>query len=236
MKKIGVITEGLAEQQALAFITEKITKANPRVQVLRPRFAPCHPTASARQIAGAIRSKIEDLLKKDKVETVIVLLDFENPENKQRGDHPDGEARLCPVKWRERLETVFHQAGFPQVSVVLKNRKFENWLIADVEAFKKMPKRFNLSKSFESQVVPNRADTVNDAESLINTIVRGDKYSKNKDAQKLANEQDINRAACNSRSYRRFLRAVDFPDYAGQSGKPHADCSADGATLKNTGR
>lgn len=221
--KIGVIIEDGKGVEALAILTRKIQDSNPSVTILSPKFAKMHPKASPDLIARAASKTIRPLLDIHRVDRVVVLIDREDRSE-------------CPGDWAGQIELALERQKCPAL-VVIKNRKFENWLVADVEAFEKIS-TFQVTKSFRNKIVPNKADQIDDAEAHINSIIRDKKkrYRKNEDARRIAEEQDIQRAACNSRSYRRFLRAVDFPDYAEQSGKPHADCSAVGSASKNTDR
>jgi len=104
--------------------------------------------------------------------------------------------------------------------VVVKRRKLENWLAADPHALKKMPKRFKVTRSFEKAVSPNKADSVRDAEALLDRIAIGQSFHKRTDARKIAARQNPLRVAANSRSFRRFLRLAEHPTYAKQSARP----------------
>jgi hypothetical protein len=103
--------------------------------------------------------------------------------------------------------------------VVIKNRMFENWLVADVEAVKIQRARFRLSTAAERSIVPNKADNVAALEVLKTAAVRTS-YSKVPDSQRILERADIQRIAANSRSFRRLLRVVGHPGYAGQSRLP----------------
>jgi len=128
--KIGMVVDGDAESQALKLITRRI-KIEGTV-LLDPRFADIQPKSTAKQIARSAAGQIA-ILKKQKADVVVVLVDHEDRED-------------CPGDWAAELENAFKSLGYQDVSIAVKNRKFENWLIADVNAFRKMKARsFRLS-------------------------------------------------------------------------------------------
>ncbi|MCH8961998.1 MAG: DUF4276 family protein, partial [Bacteroidetes bacterium] len=106
------------------------------------------------------------------------------------------------------------------VTVVVKNHSFENWLIADVKALRSLRGRFKVTRSFEKKVIPNKADHVADAEGLLNTIAVKRPYHKRRDAVHVTAVQEALEMARNSRSFRRFLRDVGHPQYLSQSKRP----------------
>ena len=112
--------------------------------------------------------------------------------------------------------------------VVVKNRKFENWLIADPGAFKKLRGRYEITSAFEGAVSPNKADGGTDATGLIKSISKDRSYDKLKDAVAIVSVADPGTMACNSRSFRRFLRLLGHPDYVAQSLRPSPICSEAG--------
>jgi hypothetical protein len=97
-------------------------------------------------------------------------------------------------------------------------------MIADVAALEKMPNRFSVTQAFRGKIVPNKADSVEDAESLLKQISKKKPYHKSSDNPKIAEKQDALQIGCNSRSFRRFLRLLQHPIYAEQSFKSHSDC------------
>jgi hypothetical protein len=119
-------------------------------------------------------------------EKIIFLLDRES-------------AADCPSAIAALLEAAFKDLDYPNIAVVIKNRKFENWMIADVAALEKMPNRFNVTQAFRGKVVPNKADSVEDAESLLKQISKKKPYHKSSDNPKIAEKQDALQIGCNSR-------------------------------------
>lgn len=203
--KIGIVVDGREESQALKNLTQRLSR--PDRQILSPRYADMQPKASPAQIVRAAIKQVRELINED-VERIFVLMDREDNEK-------------CATEIKDEIERTFEKFDYKQVKVVIKNRKFENWLIADLEALKKMPKRFNLTKSFRTSVEPNKADNVNDAEALLNTIAVKTNYHKRKDAAAITQHQNELRIALNSRSFRRLLRLLNHPHYSDQSKRPN---------------
>lgn len=205
--KIGIVVDGREESQALKNLTQRIS--TPDRQILNPRYADMQPKASPAQIVRAATKQVDELIKED-VERVLVLMDREDNEK-------------CATEIKDELEKTFEEFGYEQVKVVIKNRKFEIWLIADLKALEKMPKRFKLTKNFRNSVEPNKADNVDDAEALLNRIAIKTNYHKRKDAAAITQHQKELNIGLNSRSFRRFLRLLDHPEYSDQSKRPNTD-------------
>jgi hypothetical protein len=203
--KIGIIVDGDAEMEALKLLTKRL--AIEGIQVLAPIYANMQPKASAGQIARAAVDKL-GILKNKQAARVVVLIDRENRTE-------------CTGDWAKQLEEAFQRLGHSQVCVVVKNRKFENWLISDVDVFKKFSNRYKITTRFKKAIVPNQADSVDDAEGLLNSIIIKNAYHKRRDAQRITSAQDVILMAENSRSFRRFLRLLDHPYYQAQSKLPY---------------
>ncbi|MBI4500040.1 MAG: DUF4276 family protein, partial [Gemmatimonadetes bacterium] len=114
---------------------------------------------------------------------------------------------LCPIAIN---------CGVPALAVVIKNRRYENWLISDPAAFKRMRKRFRLSKRQVQSIEWDKADSV-DGFQILSRAARGAAYSKTADAMQILNYTDPDQMALNSRSFRRFLRVLGHPNYLDQS-------------------
>lgn len=207
--KIGIIVDGDAESQALFNLTQNINIEN--IQIIKPIYADIQPKASFEQIAKKALKSIGFLRGKN-ADKIIGFIDRE-----------DSEA--CPTEIRNKPEEAFKKIANEDICIVVKNRKFENWLCADIEALKKMPRRFSVTTAFENQV-KNKADSIKDAEKLLDTITipKESRYHKRKDAQNITAKQNILNIACNSRSFRRFLRLISHPSYLEQSKKTVDEC------------
>lgn len=201
--KIGIVVDGDAESQALKLLTRRITIS--RCQIIDPIFARMQPKSTPDQIVRMARGKVDILLAKG-VDQILVLIDRED--NKE-----------CPGIFADRIKNAFARAGYGGVSVVVKDRCFENWLVADVDALEQLRRRFQVTTAFKNSIVPNKADNINAFEQL-NRITRGPSYHKRRDAAAITEKQDPVRVALNSRSFRRFLKLISHPNYRCQSKYP----------------
>lgn len=122
----------------------------------------------------------------------------------------------CPGKLADDLEQAIARAcSTLEARVIYKDRTFENWLIADVEALKNQPGRFNMTAALERRVAPDRADKC-DGLSLIKLAVKGGHYEKVRDSEAICRKMDVLRTAKNSRSFRHFLHLLGVSPYAAQ--------------------
>jgi len=201
--KIGIVVDGDAESQALKLLTRRIEIEG--VQLLNPAYANMQPKSPPGRIARAAVKTVA-ILRARGATLIVVLIDREDRQE-------------CPPEFANQLKRAFAKLGYDDIHVVVKNRTFENWLIADLEALKQLRGRFKVTKTFERTVSPNIADNVVDAEALLNTIVVKQKYHKRRDATRIMAVQEIRNMAKNSRSFRRFLRVVGHPQYLSQSKK-----------------
>jgi len=142
---------------------------------------------------------------------IVVLLDRE----RQRA--------CCGRIARTIQEEVYKTASVPDevaVEVVLKDRKFENWLIADLDALRAQPARFLVTNAIEQLVAPDKADKC-DAESLIKRALRKSfSYDKTDDGFRVCIRMDVMKAAANSRSFRHLLHVLGCRPYAQSCARP----------------
>lgn len=202
--KIGIIVDGDAESQALKLLTQRINI--PNVQILDPLYADIQPKSAPGQIAKSVKPKLDILIAR-RVNQVVVLID--------REDQPK-----CPSELAKEIEDAFRKLGHLNVSIAIKNRCFENWLISDTQVFKKLSARYRLTDAFTKTVTPNKADLIENAADLLNKICIGAEYHKRRDAAQITKLQDIYEVGKHSRSFRRFLRLVGHRNYKEQSKKP----------------
>lgn len=106
-----------------------------------------------------------------------------------------------------------------KVEVVFKDRTFENWLVADVQAVREQRGRFDLTQSAVRKVEPDKADHV-DALAILQKAAKGKQYEKIEDGRKIAGHLDLSRAAKNSRSLRHMLHVLGVEAYADQCRRP----------------
>lgn len=203
--KIGLIVDGSAEVNAISAMVQNFTI--PNVQFLNAIYADMQPKATPAQIARSALGKCQILLAR-KVGLIVVLLDRED-----RND--------CPSSFALAIQAAFAALGIQNIAVVIKDRQFENWLIADPDGLAMgLPARMNITPAFIRSVSPDRADLVDNPEDLLNRICIRAEYHKRHDAISIARVVDPIRTAMNSRSFRRFLRVVGFPSYQTQSRRP----------------
>jgi len=125
----------------------------------------------------------------------------------------------CAPEFAQTIEGAMEGMG-EQVHVVVKNRTFENWLIADPDCFGRLSGRFKLTNAFVGRVSPDKADNVRDATAMLNRICVKGSYHKTLDPPKILGAMDVGQAGKNSRSFRRFLRILGDKRYRDQSKKP----------------
>lgn len=205
--KIGLVVEGRSEFDALPSLAVTLEAATGN-QILRPLLAEVTPLAPIGVIARAVAHLVERLEAED-VETVIILMD--------REQRPE-----CPGVLADRLGDALNRRRIWRctIQVVIKDRTFENWLIADPAALAAQPGRYHPGRVAERRVAPNRADAV-DAMGLLRAAVVGDRFDKRRDSVRILERADPVTMAANSRSFRRFLRCIGHPNYRDQSRAPH---------------
>ncbi len=103
--------------------------------------------------------------------------------------------------------------------VVLKNRCFENWLVADLGALLAQPSRFEVTSAMRKKVEPNKADQC-DAIALLKKSVIEDQYEKVRDSVRICSKMDVAVAARHSRSFRHLLHVLEDPAYLSQCRLP----------------
>ena len=132
------ITEGEGEYAALPLLKHQIQERT-GIHLIPPMRITIQPDGPATKIGRSIKEKLLPTLMAKQVEKAVVLLDRE-----MRGDCP-GEFAI------EVLAAVRSLCGTGiDFTVVLKDRCFENWLVADVQSLKAQPGR--LVKSLGSGV------------------------------------------------------------------------------------
>ena len=202
--KIGIVVDGLGEFKSLPEICARLCLRQGD-QLLAPVHARLQPKSAPGRIAESVLKKL-DLLRKRGADVVLLLIDRE-------------DRAECAPELAQAIEAVF-VAMSQQVRVVVKNRKFENWLIADPKALASLKGRFKPTVAFRKHVSQNKADNVADAAALLNRICVKSSYHKTQDPPKILAAMDVAEAGKNSRSFRRFLRLVGDRRYRDQSRKP----------------
>jgi hypothetical protein len=202
--RIGLVVDGRSEFEALGRLKPRLDASTGHT-LIGPVRANIHPKAHVSGIAAAAIEAIV-VLRVRHVERVVVLLDREDRQE-------------CCGALADRIAQEIRSKVSEPVDVVLNDRKFENWLVADVQAVQALPARFRLSRTIVNSITPNKADNV-DADSVLRNAAVGQAYQTVKDSLRIFEHADLDRIAANSRSFRRFLRVIDYPDYRDQSRQP----------------
>lgn len=201
--RVGFIVDGEAEYRALPSIYERLGVS---ATLLAPLKSDIQPLAPIRQIVGALKVPLK-IMRARGADLVIVLVDRESRNE-------------CAGKLAGDLSSILAQScSPPQIAVVIKDRRFENWLVSDPDVFRQLKGRFKFETGHRSQVEPNKADHVDGLE-LLKRIVKQRDYSKVKDAVQILSRAEPLRMAGNSRSFRRLLRLLGHNKYSNQSRQP----------------
>jgi hypothetical protein len=194
--KIGLLVDGRAEYQALTYLLERLRTAHPVLQ--HPLFCDIQPHASPAQMALAASKRFPILLDRG-ADFIVILIDKETRQ--------DCTVELVQAVEREASERLSKLSPVARVQVVLKVSCFENWLVADPQALRDLTGLFEKVERVERQVAPNRADSVN-ALDLLKGCSRQRSYEKVEGALAICKKLDPQRAAANSRSFRKLLKTL----------------------------
>lgn len=203
MTRVGIIVEGNGEVPAFKCLIPKLQ--SPFEILTQPVRADMQPKATPTQVAASAKAAMAYFARRN-VDLVVVLIDNE--------DNPSASNFAAQL----RVAFIARYAGVT-IEVVVKNSCVENWLIADIDAFKAQPQRFRLTDAIAKQVAPDKSDRV-DAQTLLNKMAIKFEYDKGADPTKIARHQEPHKVAKNSRSFRRFLRVLNDPVYRDQSRNP----------------
>lgn len=201
--KVGVICDGDAEVEVLNALLPRVQM--PNVQFLRALYADMQPSAPVMQVARTAKSRLDFCVARS-VDRSIVIIDRETSSE-------------CPGDRASAIRGAILQMGYNNVDVVVKDRKLENWLIADAEGVNSLT-GFDIPVRLVRRIAAAGADSLVDAErELSKAASRG--YSKRRDAIQIARAISLDALSIRSRSFRRFLRVAGDQRYALQSRHPH---------------
>lgn len=203
--RVGFVVDGESEFRSLPRLFDQL-RSSTGAQFERPLLAKIQPLAPVPVIARACESRIA-ILEQRGVDISVILFDRET--------RPECCGELAVAV--HRLLSKFASCN---IAVVVKNRCFENWLVADIDALRAQPGRFRVSRAVVRAVSRNNADQT-PAVDLLKRCAKGD-YDKVRDSYRILEQAEISRIAMNSRSFRRFLRVVGHPLYTAQSRQPAA--------------
>jgi hypothetical protein len=205
--KVGILVDGQAEYRGLPLLIPRITTSS---TILKPLYCDMQPFAPPGYIAYVAMKRSHILVGKG-ASLIILLIDKET--------RPD-----CIPQISQEIESQFSSrltSCYPSVrsSVIVKNATFENWLVADPDTFKLLTGMFNDWHSIYNAVTPDKADNI-DAIQLLKHCCKKGHFDKVESAIAICDKLNPDQAAKNSRSFRRFLRIVNHPNYVAQSRNP----------------
>ncbi|MBI3215920.1 MAG: DUF4276 family protein [Mycobacterium sp.] len=196
--KIAILTEGDGEFKSLPQLYEQLHDKMPnRTRIVKTLKISVQPDAEHGQLVAACRPNLA--LARAVADRIIVLLDRE-------------QQQQCPGGVAQQLEDEFKKIAKVPVQVVLKNRMYENWLLADLDALRSQPARFAVDAAAQRKICPNKADSIDGLREIKRLVKNGD-YSKTSDSDKICRKANVEKMAANSRSFRHFLHAVGHESY-----------------------
>jgi hypothetical protein len=181
-------------------------QARAKIQLISPLRAAVDPLSPTPVLTAGLQTAIRLSIARG-AHQIIVILDRENTEISAAD-----RARVLELSLQEALDK--------NIRVVIKDRCFENWLIASPEAFVAQRARYSHPDRIAKQVQPDRADLVRNPCALINSAISKGEYDKTNDAPKILARSNLDSLAANSRSFRRFLAVLGDPAYANGSRAP----------------
>jgi hypothetical protein len=203
--RIALVTEGVSEFRALRLLYVQFHRRTPHT-LLPPLKINVPPDAPPSIVARELKSRLIIAAERG-ANRALVLLDRERQQ-------------ACPGAIAVDIERAVERTcrALP-VQVALKDRTFENWLVADPSALEALPARFKMSKAAKSAIVPNKADRC-DALALLKSSVVRNQYDKVLDSARICSRMDVEKAAMNSRSFRHLLHLLEDHDYRRQCKRP----------------
>ncbi|MER8263028.1 DUF4276 family protein [Streptomyces griseus] len=205
MRKVGVVTEGESEVRGLPKLYPQI-EARLGIQILNPVRASIDPYSPVPVLVRGARTGVQMAFARG-AELVVFLIDREMSQTLA-----SERAAEIERKMKDDIDG--------RIRVVIKDRSFENWLIASPESFRAQRARYARPEKIEKAVVPDKADRVADPCGLINSAMTKGQYDKTGDAPKLLAAAKIETLAANSRSFRRFLAVLGDPQFSTGSKRP----------------
>nr|WP_166678496.1 DUF4276 family protein [Kribbella voronezhensis] len=200
-KRLAVITEGDSEYGSLAYLYPQLRARTGNI-FLSPLRLSVTPDAHPRIIIRECRKLLMIAKNVKRADLALVLLDRE-----QKDD--------CPGAIATALQIVLQNSGaILDTHFILKDRAFENWLIADLDALKAQPARFDVTQAHRRKVEPNRADKVDGYKLMNDMMAGGFTYQKVKDSDRICRKMSVARAALHSRSLRHFLHMAGDEQYS----------------------
>ncbi|OAN35619.1 hypothetical protein A4X17_02265 [Plantibacter sp. H53] len=197
-----IATEGMGEFSAF----KTVLRSLPTIAgALTPTVVhvTCQPDGAVKGIAKACEPLLRQAYAR-KVDLFVLVIDREQQTTKP------GELAATLKTELDRVSP-----GSFRIEVVYKDRTFENWLIADLDALRRQPARYDVSDALIRRVEPDKADSVK-ALDLLKRAAKGRQYDKIDDGKKIATRIDPLATARNSRSFRHLLHILGHVDYLDQ--------------------
>lgn len=204
--RVSIITEGVSEYSSLPLIRDQLRSRTGSV-ISTPLKVNVAPDAPPIVVARECKSRVLIARASQRANLILVLLDREQQEQ---------SCGAIATSIREALGRTC--GGASDIAVVVKDRLFENWLIADLDALRSQPRRFSVTPAMQRAVEPNRADRA-PAMALMKRAVNGD-YDKVKDSARILERMNVGSAAQHSRSFRHFLHVLGDSQYSTQCREP----------------
>jgi hypothetical protein len=122
-----------------------------------------------------------------------------------------------------QIESALRRKISNNIDVVIKDRTFENWLIACPDSYSKQRGRFPHHEVVKRKVPDGQADGYGSPEDLINEACpQRRRYDKVADSERILKLASVEEIARNSRSFRRFLAVLGDKTYR-QSSKVYIE-------------
>jgi hypothetical protein len=185
---IGIVTEGQGEVSGLPEIYNQLQESC-GCRLIKPIFASVHPKAPIAILCKDLAPRVKLSIQRG-ARIVVILLDLE-------------DADECPGVRAKEVENGLRREVSHDVRVVMKDSCFENWLIADPAALRRLPALFGVR---DLRFTPGRADKA-DALTLLKRA-SGSAYAKTVHPQQILARADVNTMASNSRSFNKFKRVL----------------------------
>jgi hypothetical protein len=203
--RIAVLTEGVSEFSSLPQLYAKLQQGTGHT-LLRPLKVSVSPDAPPKVIARACGSRLI-MAAEWGAEKALLILDRE-------------QQQVCSGVLANQIENAVAAvySGFA-TTVVIKDRAFENWLVADLNALALQPARFSVTNGMRRTVERDKADRCG-ARTLLDRAVVDGSYDKVGDSKRICQRMDIITAAANSRSFRHLLHVLGRAPYATQCRRP----------------
>lgn len=197
-------TEGVSEYQTFSLLYPQFREATSN-EFIAPLRVPISPNCSPELIAAKCKTALH-VAKAKMADVFVLVIDRESNE-------------ACPGGIADAIQERLSRFTDLRTHVVIKDRMFENWLLADLDALGAQPGRFTVDNTLRRRIEPNRADSC-DASALIKKACISKAYSKTSDSALIMKRVRIDTASKNSRSFRHLMHVIGHEDYADQCRVP----------------